>query len=155
MGSTKSHTIFKKQDNSCYVFIYKKQDPLCYAIFHEILKLVFIYKKHDTLRYVTFFYRRSESDNLRDVLYTKTQTLCITRFFTEFLKMSVVCNALCVTFLYAKKITLRSIFIFKNPDTLRYIFICKKHCTLHYVFISKIYRIVLMLNNNPTYYQSD
>ena len=40
---TKTHTLFKNQDNLCYVLIHKKQDTLHYAIFMNFLKLAFIY----------------------------------------------------------------------------------------------------------------
>ena len=38
---TKIQTLFKKQDNLCYIFIHKKPDTLRYAIFMKFLKLEF------------------------------------------------------------------------------------------------------------------
>ena len=77
---TKSLILFKKLDNSRYVFIYKKRYTLRYGVFHEIFEVgiyiqkawhfalrdVFIYKKLDTsqkarqlsgtLRYAIFYW---------------------------------------------------------------------------------------------------
>ena len=78
----KSQTLFKQQENLCYVFIHKKLHTLCYAIFHGILEIgICIYIKNDTLRYVTFFNTKSQTllkkqDNLRYIfIYKKPDTL--------------------------------------------------------------------------------
>ena len=64
-------------------------------------------------------------------LYTKIQTLYVTRFFMKFLKLAFIYkkhDTLCYgTFLYTKSQTLRKkqdnlryVFMFTNPDTLYY-----------------------------------
>ena len=83
---------------------------------------VFIYKNRDIFK---------KQDNFRCVLYTKSETLYIKRFFITFLKLTFIYrkhDILCyMTFLYTKSQTLRKnqdnlcySFIYKNPDTLRY-----------------------------------
>ena len=77
---TKIQTLFKKLDNSRYVFKYKKPYTWRYGIFMKFLKLAFIFKKHDTLRYVTFLYTKSKTlrkkqDNLLYVFIYKTPAL--------------------------------------------------------------------------------
>ena len=59
----------------------------------KFLKLAFIYKNHDTLRYLTFLYTKSETlckkqDNFSYIFIYKIRTLCVTRFFMEFLKLA-------------------------------------------------------------------
>ena len=87
---TKSQTLCKKQDNLRYVFVHKKQDTLLYAFFMNVLKL----EKSMTLCVTWRFYIQKarnfeKKDNLRYVfLYTKSLTLCVTRFFMEFLKLA-------------------------------------------------------------------
>ena len=93
-------------------------------------------------------------------LYTKIQTLYITRLFVKFLNLTFIYKKhetlRYVTFLYSKSMTfrkkqdnLRYVFIYKKPDTLRYAFFLKnfsnwrmgkhflhkKQCTLPYIFI--------------------
>ena len=126
---TKSQTLFKKLDNIRYVFIYKKPYTWRYGIFIKFLKLEFIYKNHDTLRYVTFYIQKArhftKSKTIWDTfLYTKIRHFYVTRFFIEFLKFSeggifiekkqcilrdifiLKNNALCVTLLHTKRLTL-------------------------------------------------
>ena len=138
---TTSTFLYTKSKKLRNVFIYKKSDtfqkvrqfPLhflytkCKTIYVtrfsvKMLNLAFIYKKYDTLCYVTFLYTKGEThrkkqDNLRYLFNTKIQTLCVTQFLIEFLKLAEAGgyfylkkkhfalhfykqkNALCVTFL--------------------------------------------------------
>ena len=96
------------------VFIIKKTDTLRYAIFHEIFEIdIFLYgQKHDTLRNVTFLYTkgqtlRKKQSNLRNVFIYKKLDALHYAIFIKFLKL-----AKGGAFLYAKKCTLRYIFIF-------------------------------------------
>ena len=159
---SKIQTLRKKQDNLQYVFIYKKIDTLRHAIFHENSDMVIFIQKHDTLRYVTFLYTKSltlrkKQDNLCYVfLYTKILTLCVTRFFMEFLKMAeggrVIHKKqwnLRYIRISKKQCIFRYVFIYKNPDTLRHFFIGKKQCTLCYIYIYNLsYSIYLYLTIN-------
>ena len=94
---SKGQTLFKKQDNLRYIFIHKNPNTLLYEILYKCLKLAFmyIYKKHDTFSYVDFLYTkiqtllRKKQDNLRYFfIYTKSLTLCVTRFYMEFFKLA-------------------------------------------------------------------
>ena len=96
-------------------------------------------------------------------LYTKIWTLCVMRFFIEFLKLveggrdfNMKMTIHFSLHLYMQKTcTLRYFLLFKNPDNFRYIFICKKPWTLHYICIYIIYHIVLISNYKRTYDQSN
>ena len=70
-------------------------------------------------------------------LYTKRCTLCVTRFFMEFLKLAEG-----GAFLYSKKqCTLRYIFIYKKQFTLRYVLTYKNPYTLRYAVFHGIFEI--------------
>ena len=148
--------IYKAQKN-CETFIYiktrhfaksktiyvtslytKNQTLYVTQFFKKILNLAFTYKNHDTFCYVHFYVQKARHFEKSKIicvmfLYTKIQTLCITRFFIEVLKLAKGEGE----FLYAKNSTLRYIFIWKRnalcvtlyikPDTIRYIFIWKKN----------------------------
>ena len=129
---TKSLTFRKKQVNFRYIFIHKSHDTLHYAILHENVQVSINIQKalHFPFRDVLIY---------KELPYTKIWTLCVTRFFIEFLKLAE--GGTC--------------FKRKRKFTLHYSFIFKKLCTLRYVYISKSYRIVLIHNYKCTYNQSD
>ena len=98
--------------------------------------LFYIYKnkiKFKTILYVQKARHFSKSKTLPvTFLYTKSETLYVTRFFMKFLKLAFIYkkheSLRYVTFLYTKiqkllkkKDNLRYGFIYKNPDTLRYV----------------------------------
>ena len=100
---------------------------------------IYIYKKLKKLRNVYIYIQKSRHFAKSKAicvtfLFTKSQTLYVTRFFMKFLKLA---------FTYIQKawhFALRDIFIYKNPDTLKEarqfalrFFIYKKHDTLRYV----------------------
>ena len=122
----------------------------------KFLKLAFIYKKHHTLGYVTFLYTkryklRKNQDNLRYVFIYKNPTLCVPRFFIEFLKFAeggdinyFKYNAL-VLRCYIQS-ALHYALHFNIPKTM--------HFSLRkYIYI--IYRVVLIPDYKRTYDQSD
>ena len=145
----KSMTLCKKQDNFRYVLYTKKQDTLRYAIFMKSLSLAFICNTHDTLVTLSFYilkkarHLKKSKTICVSFLYTKSQTLCVTQFFSESLKIGgggggggVIYKKIysALNFYMQKTMQLCYVVIYKKPDTLRYIFICKKMCTLRHVF---------------------
>ena len=125
-----NQTLCKNQDNSQYVFVYENTDTLRYAIFHEILEIgIYIQKPwhfalHDFFKYKN----RDSSQESRHAIFHGV--LEIGRGGG-----GVICknNALCITFLYAKRMHFLFLFVYKKPYTLCYICICKTKCTFCYV----------------------
>ena len=83
---------FKNQDNFRYVWVYKNPHTLRYTIFHKISDVGIIYKNYVTFCYVMFIYTkiqtlRKKQDNLHNFFMFKIWTLCVMRFFMEFLKL--------------------------------------------------------------------
>ena len=116
----KSQTLFKKQDNFRYVFIHKSPDTLRYTIFHEIFEIgIYIYIQkalhfalHGVLTLKSHTLRKKQ-DNLRYVLFTKSQTLYFTRFLWFFLKFAVI-------YIKKKHDTLRYVtFLYTNSQTIK------------------------------------
>ena len=93
VDSTKSRTRCKKQENSRYVFIYKNHDTLRYTIFHENFELdIYVQKPcHFALRGVSIHKKSDSSQKSRQFALCfyiqKNWTLCVTRFFIEFVKL--------------------------------------------------------------------
>ena len=98
---------------------------------YKILKLAFIHKNM-TLCVTSRFYTQkarhfAKSKTIYDTfLYTKTLTLCVTRFFIGFLKFAEGGGHLFIE----KQCTLRDICILKKQCTLRYVDIYTKNKTL-------------------------
>ena len=70
---TKGQTLFKKQDNFCYVLYTKSQTMYVTQFFAKILNLAFINKKH---AYVTFIYKKVRH-------FAKRNRICVTFLYTK------------------------------------------------------------------------
>ena len=113
---TKNHTLFKKLDNSRYVYIYKKAIHLTLLDFREnfevgiYIQKVWQFALHDFL-YTKYQTLHKKQDNLRYVfIYKNPETLRYAIFYWIFeigrggggVFLYPKNNALCITFLYYK-----------------------------------------------------
>ena len=136
--------IYKKQKNAKLLYIQKARHFTLRTYSWKFWSWHLYKKTHSNLRDVKFLYTKSRHfAKSRKIcitfLYTKTLTLCVTRFLLNFWNWR----------------RWRDILICKKQCTMRHIFISKKQRTLRYVFISEIYRIVLIPKYKRTYNHSD